>query len=735
MAKANVLQPKVSKESQRRLRNLRIYGEIVGRRMGITIRPSNIGTGATDGKSVMINYGAFSDNPDSITLLEGISKHEFGHIRYTDFEAKMKILKIPMALSFYRALEDARMEMRQRRDYPGMAPSIEAALGVMIQQGLFGLPDDNEPPQYLLSNMLLAWCRSQYLGQKALSPMYESRLAKLHDVFGLKLPKLFLDLAHDGLIRAGSTSDVVELALQLEAFIKKEAEQATQPQPSQPPEPDEGEEGDDAESGESKSDEQSGDSSDDQDADGSDEQSGDSSDDQDADGSDEQSGVSSDDQDADGSDEQSGDSSDDQDADGSDEQSGVSSDDQDADGSDEQSGDSSNDQDADGSDEQSGDSSDDQDADGSDEQSGVSSNDQDGGNAGNQDGNGGSAADPDEDASSEQSGASGESGNRNGSSDGASDSAPGSDPDSDGDDVAQALKQILDADDFPEMDMGGLMQQAMDNAEDKGVRPRDRVLRNRNPLDSQGGLHEYEALTRQIELKVASQLEVILESRIEERSHLDSRGGKLSSRHLVRVVTSPVPRVFKHEEETPGVSTAVSVLLDISASMGTSLSDGHTRMHAAVCAARASVRAMDKHEVPCSLHFFGDSLTKVKSFDEPWRKVRDLTWWCLEDNTLTAQAIEEVVPDLAVREEARKLLLVVTDGIPADPERTSAALQECKLFGVEVGLLLIADHSGRDHRNMRDFKESLSSAGIGWIEVSTSDQLADGLIQAIKDAV
>ena len=128
MAKANVLQPKVSKESQRRLRNLRICGEIVGRRMGITIRPSNIGTGATDGKSVMINYGAFSDNPDSITLLEGISKHEFGHIRYTDFEAKMKQYTNyveAVATEDRAALESLQRGVSSPRYQPGVMSQLE----------------------------------------------------------------------------------------------------------------------------------------------------------------------------------------------------------------------------------------------------------------------------------------------------------------------------------------------------------------------------------------------------------------------------------------------------------------------------------------------------------------------------------------------------------------------------------------------------------------------------------
>jgi nitric oxide reductase activation protein len=246
----------------------------------------------------------------------------------------------------------------------------------------------------------------------------------------------------------------------------------------------------------------------------------------------------------------------------------------------------------------------------------------------------------------------------------------------------------------------------------------------------------YDALTRQIELKVASQLEVLLEARIEETSSLDFHGRKLSSRHLSRVATSVKPRCFRRDHDVQGVSTAVTVLLDVSGSMANTMADGQNqRIHAAVSSARAAIQAMDRHEVPCSMYFFGEKLTPVKSFSDSWRKVRNLHWGLLETDTRTGHAIEAVIPELCIQEEERKLLLLMTDGIPNDPIYACATLQEAQRCGVEVAILLIMSGDRYEAQVIKEFQGSLVQAGIPWIEVSSTDQLADGLINAIKNSV
>lgn len=658
--------------SVRRLHNLRMYGEIVGRRLGITIQSSHIATGATDGKVVQVNTAAFSDDPDAVTLLEGICKHEFGHVRYTDFEAKRSILNQPLALSFYRALEDGRMEMRQRRDYPGMAVSIEAALGIMIGKGLFGMPGKDESPGLLFPNMLLSWVRSQYLGQTALEPMYLARLAMLHDLFGLKLPKQFLGIARTGLERATCTADVVQCALDLQSFLHQEQQSMEQRQQDQS--------GDDQEDGSSQNDPDTGpDTHSPEDAPSEDQKEG--------------GGPGSS-----GAHEEEGDGDQREDnrsagGDGNDEKVDQRDEGEQANG--EPSGDGGNRNPHQGEEGSNNAESPDNTGDGS------SSNHEPDGSSTHQ----------------EDSGVPTSSGQE-----GPCEPAK----------ALNAIAQALAEEDIPETDLGSLLQAAMD--ETPGSFDPTQIL-NGQALENSLAIAYYDDLTRQVELRVASHLEVLLESRIEERTRVERHGRKLATRHLSRVTSSPVPRVFRNEDEVNGVSTAVTVLLDVSGSMNRPLADGCSRLHAAVASARAAVSAMDRHEVPCALHFFGEYLTPAKDFDEPWRRVKNLHWGDTEDNTLTGHAIEKVVPVLACREEARKLLLLVTDGIPYDPDRTCSALQACTEFGVETALLLINSEDASEKAWLDQFKQLLYSTGISWIEVNSTDQLADGLMQSIKDAV
>lgn len=668
----------------RRLTNLRMYGEIVGRRLGINIRPGNISTGCTDGKTVTINFAAFSDDPDAVVLLDGTCTHEFGHVRYTEFLAKKPILERPVALSFYRSLEDARMEARQKREYPGAAVRIEAALEVMVGRGLFKHPENNEAVEALFPNALLGWSRSQYLGQEILEPMYKARLALLCNQVGMPVIKGFLDIAKDGLDRARTTTDVVKCAIALEEYLKREL-QSMESQQSQAGNGEPGEDsGAGSESGSKELD----------DVENGPKQEGSQN-------------TGSPQGGQDDSEESTGSPGNEERNDGS--ENDPSQDDPSGDKDDSGAG-------SEPSSKEKGD------ADGDPEQDGQGGPQQDGSQgAGSPQGG--------QDNAEESSGNPGNPGDQDGNIPGAG--TPSEDDGGDLDQAIRALAQLLGAgeDDLPETDLGNLLQEAIDQ-----VAPAERVqeIRDKQPVANAAALEPYAALTRQIELRVASHLEVLLEARLEERSQIERAGRKLSSRHLARVQTSPLPRVFRVDEEIEGVSTAVSVLLDVSASMDERLADGYSRLHAAVSSARAAVSAMDRQEVPCSLHFFGEALTSVKQFEEPWRRVRDLHWSRTEYGTLTGHAVERVVPVLATREEERKLLLLVTDGYPGEPERTAAALQTCESFGVETAILLI--NSGGDV-SLSMFTNLLDSFGLGWIEVNTTDQLADGLMQAIRNAV
>lgn len=109
---------------------------------------------------------------------------------------------------------------------------------------------------------------------------------------------------------------------------------------------------------------------------------------------------------------------------------------------------------------------------------------------------------------------------------------------------------------------------------------------------------------------------------------------------------------------------AVSFLLDFSASMDSSIGT------------LASVVMglgyyLDRARVPFSIHGFGTYFHTVKEFEEPWRgeAPRRMVISSLDGSTHTAWAMEHVARKLMARTEGKKVLIVLTDGSPADSGR------------------------------------------------------------------
>ena len=198
--------------------------------------------------------------------------------------------------------------------------------------------------------------------------------------------------------------------------------------------------------------------------------------------------------------------------------------------------------------------------------------------------------------------------------------------------------------------------------------------------------------------RLANRLERLLLSRQLRRWRFDLEEGVLDAARLTRVIIDPLmPLSFKEEQETDFRDTVVSVLIDNSGSMR-----GRPIMLAALCAdvlARTLERCGVKLEIlgfttkawkggaarndwlaagaPPSPGRLGELLHIVyKSADSPWRRARRNLGLMLREELLKENIDGEALlwahGRLERRSESRRILMVISDGVPLDEATLSA---------------------------------------------------------------
>lgn len=298
---------------------------------------------------------------------------------------------------------------------------------------------------------------------------------------------------------------------------------------------------------------------------------------------------------------------------------------------------------------------------------------------------GGDDQDSDGDDSSDQSGSGDD-------SDQGSDSAPGGDDgaDADGQDgdgggdpdpqdvqdqrQRQALQEILDGNgggsampDLGEMLADEMSQTAKqyDHGQEKVADDAEVIRQLKQGRDGEapiGGSFNADGA-----LSASSKLRAVLQNSIQamtlQRTSESVRGQKLNRRRLSRT-SSGNRRIFLHEEERKGLDTAVFVLCDISGSMS------GTKIEIASQAVYAAATAMSQLSgVNCAVGVF-PVYGMVSQFGENPRGNPEKFALRATGGTPLAEGLMWAARKLAVRREARKILLVATDG---DPDSITAA--------------------------------------------------------------
>ncbi len=198
--------------------------------------------------------------------------------------------------------------------------------------------------------------------------------------------------------------------------------------------------------------------------------------------------------------------------------------------------------------------------------------------------------------------------------------------------------------------------------------------------------------------RLAHRLERLLRAQQLRRWRFDLEEGVLDAARLTRVIVEPLaPLSFKEEQETDFKDTVVTLLLDNSGSMR-----GRPMMLAAVCA-DVLARTLERCGVRVEILGFttrawqgGQSRADwlrigaganpgrlsdlrhiiYKSADAPWRRARESLGLMLREELLKENIDGEALlwahERLMRRSEARRILMVISDGVPLDEATLSA---------------------------------------------------------------
>jgi|GEM_PF-3442989 len=160
--------------------------------------------------------------------------------------------------------------------------------------------------------------------------------------------------------------------------------------------------------------------------------------------------------------------------------------------------------------------------------------------------------------------------------------------------------------------------------------------------------------------RLRSRLADHLRSRVEEEDPDESERGFIAPGRLVDAMLGD-PRLFEEDgAEGEGLNTAVQILVDASGSMRGEPADSAL---AALYACGSALGTYELQGVKFGVASFNSELYVLKGFTDPWPRTKGmLARYSPFGGTYTPQAIRTLLPELCLRREKRKILLLITDG-------------------------------------------------------------------------
>lgn len=309
-------------------------------------------------------------------------------------------------------------------------------------------------------------------------------------------------------------------------------------------------------------------------------------------------------------------------------------------------------------------------------------------------------------------------------------------------DLSSAIEQILNA---SSKDLGpfgkGLEEilSANTNALSKsggGYQPDNANEMQEQSISKTGGSIENRARLRAGAQKTAAMLSLTFEDMIETVTKSETRRtteGKLNTRSLWRYPLGE-ERLFTKTTEGESIDTCFYLLGDESSSMDNKLGpapgprEDDARITAHEACKRVSVavgEVLHNLSIPVGIATYNTVVREWHAFDESWASTLQRFAPSAKNGTKTHLAVVWALKKLIDRPEARKILIVATDGDPGNSDVLNAAIAESASLGIEVRFVLIGDR----------YKGQYASAGLNFGVALTENELAKAVFEALKQAV
>ena len=237
------------------------------------------------------------------------------------------------------------------------------------------------------------------------------------------------------------------------------------------------------------------------------------------------------------------------------------------------------------------------------------------------------------------------------------------------------------------------------------------------------------------DLPIAQQLRIMLLSEGKAKVLTEQTSGKLDKRKLARLGMPVVPgtdswrKVFRKRIPSKKLNTAISILVDGSGSMGGPTGSGLSKMQVAAGAAAATCKALTGPlRIPTEVLGFSTGggkniMVPIKEFHEVVRpeEVAQRAMGLPMSGNSDGESMLWAAERLLKRKEKRKVLLVLSDGCPADGtgrhnpgDMLTYAIGACRKKGIEVYGIGIQDKSvktfyGQDCKVINDGAELASA--------------------------
>lgn len=287
----------------------------------------------------------------------------------------------------------------------------------------------------------------------------------------------------------------------------------------------------------------------------------------------------------------------------------------------------------------------------------------------------------------------------------------------------QAIGEILGAsqEDFGKTDLGQIVEAAVKKMPKVDLDPP--LSEDPTRLDGWGA--DIAVSARTLRNTLASRLSNLFDTQEETKVWLGKSGRRLDGARLSGVPTG-TRNVFRKLEYGDEVSVEVSLVIDCSWSMQVALTPTSSRMQAAQAVTVALGDVLDMHDIPFSVTLFAKSVCEYKPTSHGWIPAKRCFVGLGEGgDTKTGHAVVEGSKDILFSDRERRIMLVVTDGVPDDVEFAVSESAEIQKTGIQVRYVMIGD----DHSEL---SSALSSVGIHWSCANSADELAQAVFEAVE---